>query len=430
MLTRAVPTEHPTSVEAYMKRGGMQAIGRVVKMSDDEIIQTLLDANLMGRGGAAYPVGRKWKQLHDIDGEEKYIVCNCDEGEPGTFKDKVLIQYYPLTVIEGMLIAGRYFKTNRGIIYIRGEYRDIQPVFQEAIDNARAAGYLGRSIMGIDGFDFEISIVSGAGAYVCGENSALLNSTEGKAGRPRIKPPHLAEVGLYGKPTLVNNVESIARIKELFHMGLEAFHNDGLPEDGGIRLMCLSGHAKNRGVYHVGRGITIRQLLCDENYGGGTSTGREIKFIHMGGQSGTLGFPEQFDTPIDYHHLRDVELATGSGAVVVLDESVCIVDYCKRVLEFFVEESCGKCTPCRIGTTRLLELLDDFTEGRAKEGDIEELEYLGEKIRKLSACGLGQAADKALASALKHRRAEFEAHIRGECPAGACGFSHKGGESR
>ncbi len=416
-----------TSIQDYKAHKGMQGLEKVVKMADKDVLDTLLAANLNGRGGAAYPAGRKWKQLYEIEGDEKYIVCNGDEGEPGTFKDKILMSKYSLSVIEGMIIAGWIFKACRGVIYIRGEYRDIQPIFQEALDNARAAGYLGKNIMGIEGFNYDISITSGAGAYVCGENSALLNSIEGKAGRPRIKPPHLAEVGLYGKPTLVNNVESFKRISDLFINGLDEFLAMGTPDDGGAKLACVCGHAKNRAAFEVKGGTPIKDILYNEDMGGGTASGLPIKFCHMGGQSGPIAFPEQFDTPYDYKHLKDAGLASGSGAMVVMDESVCLVDYCKQVVEFFVEESCGKCTPCRIGTTRLLELLTDFTEGRAVEGDVEKLEYLANKIHSLSSCGLGQAADKALMSAIKYRRAEFEAHTKGKCPAGMCKFSEKGG---
>jgi NADH-quinone oxidoreductase subunit F len=310
-----------------------------------------------------------------------------------------------------MLIAGYLFDSREGFIYIRGEYLGIQKVFQEAVDNAERAGYLGAGIMGIRGFDYTITIVSGAGAYVCGENSALLNSVEGKTGRPRVKPPHLAEVGLYLHPTLVNNVESFACIPVILDISGKAFLEMGTEDGGGTKLVSISGHAKNRGVYEVPLGTPFHDLLYSDEYGGGTSTGRPIKFLHLGGQSGPLAFPEQLDGPYSYQGLWDKGLAIGSGAVVVLDDRVSVVEYSKKVMEFFVHESCGKCTPCRIGTMRILELLDDFVSGYAKEGDIELLDTMLSRVIGLSACGLGQAAGVAVRTAIKGARAEFEAQI-------------------
>lgn len=413
----------PTSVSEYESVGGFTGIKHAVSMNKEEIIEEILRSNLKGRGGAAYPAGRKWRSLYHIEGSPKYIVCNADEGEPGTFKDRDLLEKTPLSVIEGMLIAGYVFDSPRGYIYIRGEYRNIQKIFQQAIDEARNAGYLGNNILGIPDFNYDITIVSGGGAYVCGENSALLNSIEGKAGRPRIKPPHLAEVGLYQKPTLVNNVESFACIPVILSEGSEAFLSYGTPESGGTKLVSISGHAKNRGVFEVGLGIPLRDLIMNENYGGGILDG-ELKFFHIGGQSGPIGFPEQLDALYSYEDLAKIGLSIGSGALVVLNDKVCLVEYIQKVFEFFVHESCGKCTPCRLGTTRILELLTDFVEGRAKEGDVERLEYLSNQVSTLSACGLGQSVNIALNSCLKHRREDFEAHIKNHgCP--LCGGQEK-----
>lgn len=406
----------PTSVSEYVSVGGFSGIKQAISMEKEAIIEEILRANLRGRGGAAYPAGRKWKSLYHIDGAPKYIVCNADEGEPGTFKDRELLKKVPLSVIEGMLIAGYVFDSPMGYIYIRGEYRHIQKVFEQALKEAREAGYLGKNILGIEGFDYNITIVSGGGAYVCGENSALLNSIEGKAGRPRIKPPHLAEVGLYQKPTLVNNVESFACIPVILSEGSEAFLNYGTPEGGGTKLVSISGHSKNRGVFEVNLGIPLRELIMGKDYGNGIVDGT-LNFFHIGGQSGPIGFPEQLDTLYSYEALKEVGLSIGSGALVVLNDKVCLVEYIQKVFEFFVHESCGKCTPCRIGTTRILELLTDFIEGRAKEGDVEKLEYLSQQVSALSACGLGQSVNVALNSCLKHRRKEFEAHITNHgCP--------------
>lgn len=427
VLLNGAGTFDGTDVAAYKAQGGYQALEKVLTMPDQAILDELLEAQLLGRGGAAYPAGKKWSQMYKISITPKYIVCNADEGEPGTFKDRELLRDMPLKVIEGMTIAGRVLHSERGFIYIRGEYRAIQKIFQRAIDNAVKAGYLGKNICGTEGFNYTITIISGAGAYVCGENSALLNSIEGRAGRPRIKPPHLAEVGLYKKPTLVNNVESYADLTVIFTQGAKAFLALGTPTSGGTKLVCLSGNVKNRGVYEIGLGkVSLRELIYDEELGGGIPGDVPLKFYHLGGQSGPIGFPEQLDTLYDHDSLRDADLSVGSGAVVVMDENVCLVDYCRKVMEFFVHESCGKCTPCRLGTTRALEILTDLCEGRGKAGDVEKLERTITQISALSACGLGQAANKAIRSCLKYRREEFLAHEQGICPAGQC--AAKGGE--
>lgn len=423
LLLKGAGEINPVSVSDYQKTGGYQAIKNVMAMSDEQIINTLLDSKLLGRGGAAYPAGRKWQQLHGIKENPKYIVCNGDEGEPGTFKDRELLRLTPHRVIEGMLIAGYYFKANRGIIYIRGEYRGIRNIFNEAIKNAEEAGLLGESILGKKGFNYSITVVSGAGAYVCGENSALLNSIEAKVSRPRIKPPHLAEVGLYNMPTLVNNVETLACVPIIFSEDNQNFKNCGYKSDGGTKLISLSGHVKNRGIFETCHGITLRDIIFDDELGGGITEGKNFKFCHLGGQSGPLAFPEQLEIKYCFDDLKEQGLAIGSGAVVVLDEDVCILEYCIKVMEFFVYESCGKCTPCRLGTTRVLELLKKMTSGNGQDGDIETLELLIKNVTKLSACGLGQSACKALASGLKFRRKEFEDHIKGICSTGTCSMN-------
>ena len=413
VLLKRVGKMEPANVEEYKSLGGFEALEKAVKnMTKQEILDEVDKGVLLGRGGAAYPAGRKWKQMMAIEGDPKYIVCNGDEGEPGTFKDRELLSKTPLSVIEGMIIAGYVFSAKKGVIYIRGEYREIQKTFQVALDNARKAGYLGENIMGVEGFNYDIVIVSGAGAYVCGENSALLNSIEGKSGRPRVKPPHLAEVGLYSKPTLVNNVESFASIPVIIAEGGDAFRNYGVETSGGTKLICLSGHAKNKGVYEIGLGTSLYDILYSEEFGGGTASGRPIKFVHFGGQSGPIGFPEQFNVPYDHTSLKNVGLSVGSGAIVVMDDTVSLVEYCKKVIEFFVHESCGKCNPCRIGSERMLDLLNKFLDGTAVEGDIERLEELGNMIKLTAACGLGQTINTALNCCLKHSRYEFEALIK------------------
>lgn len=286
----------PTSVEEYVQNGGFKGLKKAFTLKPTEIIAEVKTAKLLGRGGAAYPAGSKWEQLLEIPEFPKYIVCNADEGEPGTFKDKLLLSQDPLKVIEGMTIAGYVFNSNDGYIYIRGEYAAVQRSFQEAIDHAVEQGYLGNNILGTD-FSFHIHIKTGAGAYVCGENSALLNSIEGKVGRPRIKPPHLAEVGLFLKPTLVNNVESFACIPIITELGGEKYLSYGTSDSGGTKLVCLSGHAAKRGVYEVPFGVTLRDIIYDPELGGGILDGKKLKFFHLGGQSGPCGIPEQLDTP-------------------------------------------------------------------------------------------------------------------------------------
>lgn len=412
LLKRVGKMMDPTSVKEYMKYGGFAALKKAVAMNREEILGELDTALLRGRGGAAYPLGRKWRHLYGSADTPKYVVCNADEGEPGTFKDKLLLEKDPLSIVEGMLIAAFVFGSNDGYIYIRGEYRHIQEVFKQAVNNAMADGYLGNRIMGINGFNFNIHIVSGGGAYVCGENSALLNSVEGKTGRPRVKPPHLADVGLYLKPTLVNNVESFACVPAVITMGGEAFLQLGTKDGGGTKLICLSGHIKNRGTYEIQLGTPLDEILYSAEYGGGTSTGRPIKFCHFGGQSGPIGTNVQIaGRRYDYGDLWFHKLTVGSGAIVVMDESVNVVDYITNVMEFFVHESCGKCTPCRLGTTRLLELLRNFQNHQGRRGDIERLKKMLEHITYLSACGLGQSVSVSVNSALAGFRSEFEACI-------------------
>jgi NADH-quinone oxidoreductase subunit F len=417
----------PDSVEDYVKAGGYEGLKKAFTMQPTAIIAEVKAAKLLGRGGAAYPAGSKWEQLLEIPESPKYIVCNADEGEPGTFKDKLLLEKDPLGVIEGMTIAGYVFNSHDGYIYIRGEYLTIQKQFQQAIDNAMKAGYLGKNILGTD-FTFNIHIMTGAGAYVCGENSALLNSIEGKAGRPRIKPPHLAEVGLFLMPTLVNNVESFANIPVITLIGGEKYLSHGTKDSGGTKLVCLSGHSAKRGVYEVPFGVTLRDIIYDPELGGGIADGKKLKFFHLGGQSGPCGSPEQLDTLYCYKALRSAGLSVGSGAVVVMDESVCVIDYLKGVTEFFIHESCGKCTPCREGNRQLHDILSKLSDGTATKADLGIMKRVVDALTNASFCGLGQAAAVALTTCLKHFKAEFEAHLDQKCPAGVCFTEQESGE--
>lgn len=411
LLRRMGKMQNPASVEEYIATGGFDGLKKAVSMPEEEILNEMKEANLRGRGGAGFPLDIKWRGMCKAEEYPKYIVCNADESEPGTFKDKKLLETDPLSVIEGMLIAAWLFRSEKSYMYIRGEYKVIQELFQEALDNARRAGYIGNNILGIDGFNHTIAIISGSGAYICGENSALLNSIEGGAGRPRIKPSH--EMGLYGKPTIVNNVETFACVSEVIRIGGKGFLALGDESGGGTKLISLSGHIKNRGVFEIPLGTPMQDILYSEEYGGGTSTGRPVQFCHFGGQSGSIGFAPQLNGKYSYAEMKENDLTIGSGAIVVMDYSVDVILYLKKVLEFFVHESCGRCTPCRIGTIRILEHLDCFLNGSAQNGDIERLEELIGHVTYLSACGLGQSVGTAVKSCLKHRRGDFESRIGG-----------------
>ena len=403
----------PASVDDYVKSGGFSALKKAVFMSGEEIIAEVKKAKLLGRGGAAYPAGSKWEHLLHIPEMPKYIVCNADEGEPGTFKDRLIMDTLPMKLLEGIIIAGFVFRAKAGYIYVRGEYRKIQKQLLKAIDNLRSAGFLGKNIIR-PGFNFDIHVISGAGAYVCGENSALLNSTEGKVGRPRIKPPHLAEVGLFLRPTLVNNVESFANIPVIVSMGGDAYLQAGHPDSGGSKLICLSGHCKNRGVYEIPLGkVSLRDAIYDPEMGGGIAGGKTLKFFHLGGKSGSIGGIDQLDTMYSYTDLRKAGLSVGSGAVVVMDESVSILEYLKGVTEFFIHESCGKCIPCREGNRQLLTFLEKLSiPGAVSEDDLAVLRRLVRTMSDASFCGLGQTAAAALTSGWKHFKAEFEKNVR------------------
>ena len=413
LLSRNAGSYDPVSVEEYVKTGGFAAVKKAAGMTSDDIIAEVKKAKLLGRGGAAYPAGKKWEQLLHIPETPKYIVCNADEGEPGTFKDRLIMEKLPLLLIEGLIIAGFTFKAKAGYIYVRGEYRNIQKRLIAAIANARKAGFLGSNILGT-GYEYDIHVVSGAGAYVCGENSALLNSTEGKVGRPRIKPPHLAEVGLFLQPTLVNNVESFANIPAIVTMGGDAFLQVGHPESGGTKLICLSGHVKNRGVFEIPLGkVTLRDAIFDPELGGGIASGKNFKFFHLGGQSGSIGGADLLDTVYSYTDLWNARLSVGSGAIVVMDETVSIIDYLASVTEFFVHESCGKCIPCREGNKQLLKLLKRLTiKDAVPASELDILRRLISTMNDASFCGLGQTASAALSSAWKIFKPEFEANIR------------------
>ena len=414
LLTENIDLSDELTVEGYVKSGGFSGLKKAAAMSPENVIAEIKKAKLLGRGGAAYPAGNKWEHLLHIPGTIKYIVCNADEGEPGTFKDRLILEKLPFELLEGIIIAGFVFKAKAGYIYVRGEYRKIQKQLLAEIEKLKSAGYLGKNILG-KGFDFDIHIISGAGAYVCGENSALLNSTEGKVGRPRIKPPHLAEVGLFLKPTLVNNVESFANIPFIVNMGGDEYLKAGHPDSGGTKLICLSGHSKNRGVFEIPLGkVTLRDAIYAPELGGGIAKKKKLKFFHLGGQSGSIGCADQLDTVYSYTDLRKAGLSVGSGAIVVMDESVSIIEYLIGVTDFFIHESCGKCVPCREGNRQLRVILHKLSKpGAATKHDLHTLRRLIHTMNDASFCGLGQTAAAALNSAWKHFKEEFEANVKG-----------------
>jgi len=416
LLTEGVDCADPLSIAEYEKIGGFSALKKAVSSSPEQIIAEIKKAKLLGRGGAAYPAGSKWEHLLHITETPKYIVCNADEGEPGTFKDRLIMDKLPLKLLEGILISGVVFNAKAAYIYVRGEYRKLQKKLIAAIENIRAAG-----LMQIAGKDFDIHVISGAGAYVCGENSALLNSTEGKVGRPRIKPPHLAEVGLFLHPTLVNNVETFTNIPLIVNMGGEAYLQAGHPDSGGSKLICLSGHCRNRGVFEIPLGkLTLREIIYDPELGGGIASNRRLKMVHLGGMSGTIGCYNQLDTVYSYTDLRKAGLSVGSGAIIVLDESVSIIEYVKGVTEFFIHESCGKCIPCREGNRQILKILEELSDIAENQRDLLKtfapgkknvLHRLNRTMADASFCGLGQTASAALNSAALHFSSEFEGVI-------------------
>ena len=420
LISEGAGKVNPVSVEDYLGVGGYEGLKKAAGMTPEQVIGEVKKAKLLGRGGAAYPAGSKWEHLLHIPETPKYIVCNADEGEPGTFKDKLILGQLPLRLIEGITIAGLVFGAKAGYIYVRGEYRKIQKRLIQAIDNAKKAGYLGDNILG-KGFNFDIHIISGAGAYVCGENSALLNYTEGKVGRPRIKPPHLAEVGLFLQPTLVSNGEALASIPSIVLLGGEQYLGIGHPDSGGTKLLCLSAHAAKPGVYEIPLGkVTLRDAIYDPELGGGLKSGKQLKFYHLGGQSGPIGPPSLLDTPYSYTDLRKAGLTVGSGAIVVLDESVSIIEYLKGVTEFFIHESCGKCVPCREGNKQLYAILGKLSvTGAATPADLANLRRLVTTMTAASFCGLGQSAAMALNTAWRHFKDEFEANVNKTAAAAA-----------
>ncbi len=408
----------PTNIDDYIARDGYMALGKVLSGTPEEAIQIVKNSGLLGRGGTGYPTGLKWEYTQKAQGDEKYIVCNADEGEPGTFKDRLILEGDPHSILEAMAIAGFAVGAHQGYIYVRGEYPESIRHLEIAISQALDYGLLGDNLLN-SGFSFRIDIRKGAGAYICGEETALLESMEGGRGEPRIKPPYPPQKGLWGKPTVINNVETFANIPPIFLNGPEWFKNIGTPTCPGTKVFTLTGNVINLGLIEVPMGTTLRELVYQA--GGGIKNGRELKLIQTGGPSGGTMTPDLLDVPMAFDTLPRYQSALGSGALTVIDDTHCIVDVVKNFCEFFLHESCGKCTPCRIGNKRIVEILERISSGKGIEEDLEKLTFLGEHIKRTSFCGLGQAAPNPLLRCLDYFREEFESHvIEKRCPFNVC----------
>ena len=411
---------NPENIEEYIAFDGYAALGKALtEMTPDEVIQVVLDSGLRGRGGGGFPTGRKWQLACADRGKvEKYVCCNADEGDPGAFMDRSVLEGDPHAVIEAMAIAGYAIGADKGYVYVRAEYPIAVKRLQIAINQARDYGLLGEDIFG-SGFNFDIEIKLGAGAFVCGEETALMTSIEGNRGEPRPRPPFPAKKGLFGRPTILNNVETYANIPQIILNGAEWFRSMGTENSPGTKVFALGGKIHNTGLVEVPMGTTLREIV--EEIGGGIPDGKKFKAAQTGGPSGGCIPAELIDTPIDYDSLNKIGSMMGSGGLIVMDEDTCMVDIAKFFLEFTVDESCGKCTPCRVGTKRLLELLEKITSGNGTMRDLERIEELAEFVKNNSLCGLGQTAPNPVLSTLKYFREEYLAHIQDKrCPAGVC----------
>ncbi len=409
---------NPENIDEAMGMGAFQGLKRALSMTRQEVIDEVLASGLRGRGGAGFPSGRKWQFAYNSQGDEKYVVCNGDEGDPGAFMDRSILEGNPLAVIEGMMIAGYAIGAQNGYFYVRAEYPIAVNRLRIAIGQAREAGLLGKNILGTD-FSFDCHLRLGAGAFVCGEETALLNSIEGKRGMPRPRPPFPAVKGLWGKPTIINNVETLACVPFILREGAAQFASVGTERSKGTKVFALGGKVNNVGLVEVPMGTTLRELIYD--IGGGIPNGKKFKAIQTGGPSGGCLTEEFLDEPIDFDNLVAKGSMMGSGGAIVMDEDNCMVDVAKFYMEFICDESCGKCSPCRIGTKRMLEILTRITEGRGTMEDLDALEELSRTVKANSLCALGQTAANPINSTLSHFRDEYIAHIVDKkCPAKVC----------
>ena len=412
---------NPECIDEYIGRNGYEALGKVLKtMTPDDVIQIILDSGLRGRGGGGFPTGKKWQLARNLvkDADQKYVCCNADEGDPGAFMDRSVLEGDPHVVIEAMAIAGYAIGATQGYIYIRAEYPIAVQRLQIAIDQAREYGLFGKNIFD-SGFDFDLDIRLGAGAFVCGEETALMTSIEGNRGEPRPRPPFPAESGLFKKPTVLNNVETYANIPQIILNGADWFASMGTEKSKGTKVFALGGKIHNTGLVEVPMGTTLREVIYE--IGGGIPNGKAFKAAQTGGPSGGCIPAEHLDIPIDYDNLIAIGSMMGSGGLIVMDEDNCMVDIAKFFLQFTVDESCGKCTPCRIGTKRLYEMLEKITSGNATMEDLDKMEKLCYYIKNNSLCGLGQTAPNPVLSTLRYFKDEYIAHVKDKkCPAGVC----------
>ena len=409
----------PGSIEDYIIAGGYTALAKVLSgVSPDEVIKEIKVSGLRGRGGGGFPTGRKWSECREAPGDEKYVICNADEGDPGAYMDRCVLEGNPHLVLEGMMIGAWAVGGRKGYIYVRNEYPLAVKHSRAAVQQAREIGLLGNNILG-SSFSFDVDIARGGGAFVCGESTALMASVEGKVGEPRPKDVHTVVDGLYHKPTVLNNVETWANVPAIMRNGSSWFAVKGTRGSKGTKILALTGRIKNTGLVEVAMGMPIHKVVFD--IGGGAADGKQIKAVQIGGPSGGCLPVEKFDLPIDFDILSEAGSMVGSGGMVVMDESSCMVDVAKYFLTFLQDESCGKCVPCRLGIDRMLEIVTDITEGRGKQGQIELLEELADTVSQTALCGLGKTAPNPVLTTLHHFRQEYEAHINDrKCPAGVC----------
>ena len=408
---------NPLDIDEFIQLGGFIGLKKALKLSSEAIIAEVKESGIRGRGGAGFPTYKKWELVAGKESETKYLICNGDEGDPGAFMDRMLLESYPFRIIEGILIGAYAIRASKGFFYIRAEYPLAVQRVRTALEKAREKGYLGKNILD-SGFDFDIEIVEGAGAFVCGEKTPLIASIQGDRGFPTVRPPFPAEKGLWGQPTLVNNTETFAQISYILRKGNLHFSKIGVKDSHGTKVFALAGKINRGGLIEVPLGITIREVV--EKIGGGIANDREFKAVQIGGPSGGCIPSWLGDTPIDFHSLTEIGAMMGSGGLVVLDDTDCMVDMARYFLSFTQHESCGKCTFCRVGTKRMMDILDKLSTGQGKAGDLDELEKLAEWVKKGSLCGLGKTAPNPVLSTMRYFREEYEAHIKGQCPTGKC----------
>ncbi|MBC7263000.1 MAG: NADH-quinone oxidoreductase subunit NuoF [Chloroflexi bacterium] len=410
VLTRNFGLPRSETIDVYIANGGYQALPKVLReYTPEQVIEIVTASGLRGRGGAGFPAGRKWSFMPKDPDIEKYVCVNTDEGEPGTFKDRELVEKDPHQIIEGVIIASYAVGAHRAFVYIRGEFFLGVKRWIKAIDDAYAKGFLGKNILG-SGFSLDLSVHRGAGAYICGEETALIESLEGKRGEPRKKPPYPASVGLWGKPTLVHNVETLANVPHIINRGAKWYTSMGTPKSTGPKIFCVSGHVRNRGIFELPLGVPLREIIYE--HAGGMAFDKKLKAIIPGGASTPMLTPDQIDITMDFESLEAAGSMLGTGAIIVMNEDTCMVDVARRLMHFFAHESCGRCTPCRVGTHHMLSILERLEHGEGKPEDMESLEEIARGMRGLTFCPMGDAAANPILSGLKLFRDEYEYHVK------------------